>query len=449
MRPFLLAVSLLLSSVVIADEVYLPLAGNVGGRASITALRILNPSIESTPVTIELLGTGDTPTSRQFTLAARETVELSDAITELFGTVSTGALRITSGATVRVTATSRCPECGTTTSLPLLQQAVDEGELAGSVPTNRLGWQSSILIVNPDSVASAVTLALRRGDDVVEEESVRVAAHGTRLVRIDRLFRSTTPSDVLTFRAPEPVVLFGYDVNARTGARVFTTPRSEAGQPRRRAVRFTSSIPAAPQTVALTPSKDNTLYESSNGGLSNGAGIHLFIGLTGTGAVRRALLAFDIASQIPPGSRITRATLTMRLSQTISGPHPATLHRVTADWGQGTSNAGSSSDGIGAGSQTGDATWLHTFFPNSFWTTQGGDFDAAVDATTQIGSSGSFTWASSSAMVARVQSWLDQPAANFGWLIVGNENVNSSAKRLDSRESTASARPTLTVEFTR
>src|SRR5688572_7299452 len=52
---------------------------------------------------------------------------------------------------------------------------------------------------------------------------------------------------------------------------------------KRRAVRFPVGAPTQPQTVVLTPSKDNTLYEHSAGLTSNGQGIHLFTGATAGG----------------------------------------------------------------------------------------------------------------------------------------------------------------------
>jgi hypothetical protein len=38
-------------------------------------------------------------------------------------------------------------------------------------------------------------------------------------------------------------------------------------------------------------------------------------------------------------------------------------------------------------------------------------------------------------MVADVQSWLNSPGSNFGWLVLGDESVAGSAKRFDTRES--------------
>src|SRR5881628_2053154 len=64
-------------------------------------------------------------------------------------------------------------------------------------------------------------------------------------------------------------------------------------------------------TVTLAPSKDNTLYESDQGELSNGIGVYVFAGNTrqATGAARRGLLAFNLAA-IPAQSLVTSATLT-------------------------------------------------------------------------------------------------------------------------------------------
>ena len=52
-------------------------------------------------------------------------------------------------------------------------------------------------------------------------------------------------------------------------------------------------------------------------------------------------------------------------------------------------------------------------------------------------------------MVADVQAWLDDPSGNFGWIVVGNEAKNQTAKRFDSKEGgTTANRPVLTVTFT-
>ncbi len=49
-------------------------------------------------------------------------------------------------------------------------------------------------------------------------------------------------------------------------------------------------------------------------------------------------------------------------------------------------------------------------------------------------------------MVSDVQSWLDNPAGNFGWLVLGDESASPTSKRFDTRESTTP--PVLTIEYT-
>lgn len=204
--------------------------------------------------------------------------------------------------------------------------------------------------------------------------------------------------------------------------------------------------------VTLVPSQDNTLYEDAEGALSNGAGQHLFVGRTGqnnNGTVRRALVRFDVAAVVPSGALIDSVSLTLNVSRVPPGAetHTATLHRVTADWGEGDADAGGQ-EGSGTSATSGDATWVHTFFDGSQWETPGGDFEATAIASAEIGGPGSYTWGSTAAMTANVQSWLDAPDQNFGWIIVGTEGANQTARRFDSREHPTEAnRPMLRVYY--
>src|SRR4029077_18365848 len=198
--------------------------------------------------------------------------------------------------------------------------------------------------------------------------------------------------------------------------------------------------------ISINPSKDNTLYEyvPANGDVSNGAGFHFFTGTTATDLIRRGVIAFDIAGNIPPGSIITGVSLSINMSLTIDGTGRTTeLHKLLADWGEGTSHA-SGGEGGGAPATPNDATWRHRFYDTIFWTTQGGDFSATVSASQSVGPVGQYTW-SSAQMVADVQSWVNNPASNFGWLVLGDESVAGSAKRFDTRESASP--PVLTIEY--
>jgi hypothetical protein len=75
------------------------------------------------------------------------------------------------------------------------------------------------------------------------------------------------------------------------------------------------SVPGRADVVTLAASRDNTLFEE-DGALSNGAGDHIFAGLTKDGVRRRALIAFDVAGALPAGSTISAVTLRLYLSKT-------------------------------------------------------------------------------------------------------------------------------------
>src|SRR5258707_2595683 len=127
--------------------------------------------------------------------------------------------------------------------------------------------------------------------------------------------------------------------------------------------------------INITPSKDNTLYEYDpvDGDTSNALGFHFFAGKTAMGELRRGVLAFDIAGSIPAGSTITGVTLSMNMSRTpISVAYPVELHKLLADWGEGTSQA-SGEEGDGAPATPNDATWRHRFLDTIFCTNAGGD----------------------------------------------------------------------------
>ncbi|TAE54933.1 MAG: T9SS C-terminal target domain-containing protein [Bacteroidetes bacterium] len=200
-------------------------------------------------------------------------------------------------------------------------------------------------------------------------------------------------------------------------------------------------------SLTLTPVKDNTLYESATGSLSNGAGDVFFAGKTNNGLIRRAVMKFDL-SGIPANATITGANLILLKVQSLSGPFDVSLHPLLADWGEGTSVALSGNGGGGTASTANDATWIHTFFSGSLWSTPGGDYDASPSATLSVGANGFYTWTSPQ-MVSDVEAWAANPAANFGWILVGNEAIDQTAMRFASREDANTAnRPRLVVTYT-
>ena len=204
---------------------------------------------------------------------------------------------------------------------------------------------------------------------------------------------------------------------------------------------------AIAQLANINPVKDNTLYQydPAEGDVSNALGNHFFAGETGMGELRRGVLAFDIAGNIPAGSTILGVTLSLNVSRTgVDDARNIELHKMLADWGEGTSVA-PGEEGTGAPATTNDATWRHRFFDTIFWTTEGGDFSATVSASQSVGAVGVYTW-NSPPMVGDVQSWLNNPATNFGWLVLGDESEILTAKRFDTRESASP--PVLTIQYT-
>ncbi len=201
--------------------------------------------------------------------------------------------------------------------------------------------------------------------------------------------------------------------------------------------------------VELVASQDNTLYENENGDVSNGSGQRFFCGVTLADEIRRGLIKFDIAGAIPAGSVIDNVELTLNCSNVPPNGVPAdvSLHVVLADWGEGASDA-NGAEGQGTSAEPGDATWLHTFFDTDFWATAGGDFVGTASAIETTEFEIPYTWTSAQ-MIADVQTWLDNPTSNFGWLVLGDESFPGSARRWDSRENgNENNRPILTVNFT-
>jgi hypothetical protein len=211
-------------------------------------------------------------------------------------------------------------------------------------------------------------------------------------------------------------------------------------------VSFLTSVAAA-GTVTLTPSVDNTLYQTSSSGeeVSNALGPHIYVGKTNGNQRRRGLIRFDL-STIPAGSTIDSVELRMTCNRGAGAGFSYSLYRVTSDWGQGNSIA-SDPGGTGAPATPNDPTWLSRSFGASLWNTAGGDFDATPSASTIMVTPGSqVVWASTPGLVADVQAWLNDTSQNFGWIIIGGEGSLGTAVRLSSRDS-STARPSLVITY--
>jgi hypothetical protein len=203
-------------------------------------------------------------------------------------------------------------------------------------------------------------------------------------------------------------------------------------------------------SITIPAGRDNTVFsESTNSG---GLATTFIAGRNNAGGVRRALLWFDVAGQVPAASVITGVTLTAHLdsaAQTETQARDLGLYRLSADWGEGTSGGGGPGGGQGQAATPGDATWLHRYFDTQFWTNPGGDFAATASGSASVGvAPGFYAWSSTAGLVADVQDWLNNPATNFGWALTADESINGTVRRFQSREAADPAtRPLLAIDY--
>jgi hypothetical protein len=229
---------------------------------------------------------------------------------------------------------------------------------------------------------------------------------------------------------------------------------------------FVENFAAADTLNILSSSKDTTIFQN-NVNNSSGGSPGLFAGTNGTGSPRRAPIEFDIASNVPAGATITAVQLTLTLGQVAGGGggggggvanSTIELHKLLADWGEGTVQTVSpptdSLGGLGQGAAAGagDATWNARMFSSALWSTPGGDFTALVSGSTVVGTTLNvgYTWTSTPAMVSDVQGWLNSPSTNFGWMLKNADEVTPTDFRtFYSREAaTAAFHPQLQITFT-
>ena len=195
----------------------------------------------------------------------------------------------------------------------------------------------------------------------------------------------------------------------------------------------------ATSVADLTPVRDASIFEDQQqSSISVG---RVFVGRTNNGSIRRGLVAFDL-SEIPADATVASVTLTMSVDRNQQNGVAIDLHRLEADWGEGSA---SSSSGRPSAATDGDPTWIHRFFSTELWATPGGDFVEAASATANAAST--ISW-SSEGMRDDVQGWVDNPESNFGWIMIGDEGLAQSVQAFVSREATNSSDvPRLTVVF--
>ncbi len=223
------------------------------------------------------------------------------------------------------------------------------------------------------------------------------------------------------------------------------------------------SVTQAQTTVDLPVSADTAIfsaYPDDNFGAST-----LQVGANALGQPGRSLLLFDL-STLPAGAIITSASISMTvvrmppidgMAQPLGSDFE--LYKMYVPWeaGNGTGNSGFPG-------QPGETTWnLRVVGDNGIgdapWNTPGGaigeDFASAASASASIGTTlGLDVWGSTPQFVADVQSWLDDPSQNFGYMVISSaETTGGTGRRIASLENAGGvnpppAPPSLTVTYT-
>ncbi len=209
-------------------------------------------------------------------------------------------------------------------------------------------------------------------------------------------------------------------------------------------------------SITMKPVADTTLIQLVP---DNNMGAHPFFnaGSTLHGSKNRGLLRFDLASNIPKGSRITSALLTLEVvGIPIDEPAGANfrLHRMLRNWGEG-EKVSSSSPGRGELATVGEATWNHRFaLTTNNWSTPGGETGAdyvspftSEQFIDPINNQPYTFGGPASQMTPDVQLWVNNPEQNFGWLLkVEDETTTTTARRFAASEDENYA-PLLAIEF--
>jgi hypothetical protein len=209
-------------------------------------------------------------------------------------------------------------------------------------------------------------------------------------------------------------------------------------------IMFLVSLQAA--TVQIDVLKDTSLFET--GPDANLGADDLASGTTKAGYKSRALIQFDVASLIPTGSTIQSVSLRLNVNRQANGAYLENygLHKFLTNWteGVGTSNF--------APALTGETSWNSQSQGSVLWSTPGTqsgvEYSPVISGlSATILTTGTFNISSTSQMVTDVQSWLDAPTANFGWMIIGQrEDIGGTARRFTSKE-TGALVPQITVTY--
>lgn len=216
-----------------------------------------------------------------------------------------------------------------------------------------------------------------------------------------------------------------------------------------------SCCPVLARAVSLTniSAADTSLIEVAPEN-NNGGQAWVLAGRTQNGPHVRGLYRFELTN-IPPHAVIQSAVLQLDVTGQPGDMEAVnstfSLHRMLQPWGEGTNNA-ISNPGQGTPATPGGATWLHRFYPTNTWATPGGeagiDYLSAGSSFQQVEdpNHSPYRFDTTPEMVADVQEWVSHPGNNFGWMLIGDDDIIFTARRFNSRED-ASSQPALEINY--
>ena len=217
---------------------------------------------------------------------------------------------------------------------------------------------------------------------------------------------------------------------------------------------FASLVPVKADVLTLQPVADTTLFQVAPDN-NLGAATFFNAGTAGNGNRNRGLILYDVTG-IPVGSVITEVAVSFEVVR-----QPATdmesslfsLRRVLQPWAEGSQvPENEASPGLGAPAGPNEATWNSRGIGGQSWSQPGGEAgvdysDTASALTSSAGQGEIVAFETSPDLIGDINSWLNQPAANYGWMLVTeSEDLGKTARSFASRESGFG--PTLTIFYT-
>ena len=189
-------------------------------------------------------------------------------------------------------------------------------------------------------------------------------------------------------------------------------------------------------TISVVPLANAEMRQFSPD-LNLAGGFSMVSGKLGTlanGEIRRSILRFDLAGQVPAGAQVISATLSLHVVRVPMTPENSTfeLRRLLSDWTEG------------------DATW-NSRLPGIAWQVPGADGELDrfpfPSSTVPVAGPGTDVFGSTPTLVSDIQGWVDDPSSNFGWLLLSQDEVSFFTARMFGTRLDAPNSPVLTITY--